>query len=277
MRMMRLISSPFDGLPDAVREFLGRRALEAAGAALIGGSGATALALASWSVADPSINHAVNGTVHNLAGYPGAVVSDVMMQMVGLASSAALMPPLLLGVSASLAATDSSVCAAPCHVGPRHAAASGFASACPTSARWPLPSGLGGVAGDAILGLFATFSMAHGVGRLVIALALAVVAVLALTASVSMSADAERAVTLEDDEPVPMPGRAAIAPASTSSRRRMRSRALPFSRPAPSLMPFSAPGAPWQGASAPAHRAARRGARPCFSGSRDSGSQLPAG
>jgi S-DNA-T family DNA segregation ATPase FtsK/SpoIIIE len=210
MRMMRLISSPFDGLPDAVREFLGRRALEAAGAALIGGSGAAALALASWSVADPSINHAVNGTVHNLAGYPGAVVSDVMMQMVGLASSAALMPPLLWGFRLLWRRRISPFA-------PRLAmwvlgtlAASGFASACPTSARWPLPSGLGGVAGDAILGLFATFSMAHGVGRLVIAAALAVVAVLALTASVSMSADAERAVTLEDDEPVPMPGRGAI-------------------------------------------------------------------
>src|SRR5580692_2739261 len=97
MRMMRLISSPLDGLPDIVHEFLARRALEAAGAALIASSGATAVALASWSVSDPSINHAVNGAVHNLAGYPGAVVSDIMMQMVGLASSAALMPPLLWG------------------------------------------------------------------------------------------------------------------------------------------------------------------------------------
>ena len=184
MRMMRFISSPLDGLPDIVHEFLARRALEAAGAALIASSGATAVALASWSVSDPSINHAVNGTVHNLAGYPGAVVSDIMMQMIGLASSAALMPPLLWGVRLLWRRK-----LAP--LWPRIAmwiigtlAAAGFASACPTSARWPLPTGLGGVAGDAILGLFATFSMAHGVGRLVIAAGLAIVAILALTASI---------------------------------------------------------------------------------------------
>jgi DNA segregation ATPase FtsK/SpoIIIE, S-DNA-T family len=204
MRMMRFISSPLEGLPDVVHDFLARRALEAAGAALIASSGATAVALASWSVSDPSINHAVSGAVHNLAGYPGAVVSDIMMQMIGLASSAALMPPLLWGLRLLWRRK-----LAP--LWPRIAmwiigtlAAAGFASACPTSARWPLPTGLGGVAGDAILGLFATFSLAHGVGRLVIAAGLAIVAILALTASISSGADASRRVT-EDDEPLPMP------------------------------------------------------------------------
>ncbi|MBW0002724.1 MAG: DNA translocase FtsK [Hyphomicrobiales bacterium] len=203
MRMMRL-SSPLDSLPDVVCEFLTRRALEAAGAALVVSSGATAVALATWSVADPSINHAVNGTVHNLAGYPGAVVSDIMMQMIGLASSAALMAPLLWGLRLLWRRK-----LAP--LWPRMGmwiigtlAASGFASACPTSARWPLPTGLGGVAGDAILGLFASFSIAHGFGRLVVAAGLAVVAILALTASISSSADASPVMS-DDDEPLPMP------------------------------------------------------------------------
>jgi S-DNA-T family DNA segregation ATPase FtsK/SpoIIIE len=205
MRMMRLLSSPLDGLPDVVRDFLARRALEAVGAALVAGSGATALALASWSVSDPSINHAVNGTVHNLAGYPGAVVSDIMMQMIGLAGSAALMPPLLWGLRLLWRRKLTPLW-------PRMVmwiigtlAAAGFASACPTSARWPLPTGLGGVAGDAILSLFASFSLAHGVGRLVIAIGLAIVAILALTASISSNADALRRMPVEDDEPVAMP------------------------------------------------------------------------
>ncbi len=205
MRMMRFFSSPLDGLPDVVHDFLARRALEAAGATLIVASGASALALASWSVSDPSINHAVNGTVHNLAGYPGAVVSDILMQMIGLASSAALMPPLLWGLRLLWRRR-----LAP--LWPRLAmwiigtlAAAGFASACPTSARWPLPTGLGGAVGDAILGLFASFSLAHGVGRLMIAAGLAIVAILALTASISSSADASRRPMTEDDQPVPMP------------------------------------------------------------------------
>ncbi|MBV9755374.1 MAG: hypothetical protein JO188_22865, partial [Hyphomicrobiales bacterium] len=42
MGLMRLLSSPLDGLPDALREFVGRRALEAAGAFLVAGSAATA-------------------------------------------------------------------------------------------------------------------------------------------------------------------------------------------------------------------------------------------
>ncbi|MBV9518667.1 MAG: DNA translocase FtsK 4TM domain-containing protein [Hyphomicrobiales bacterium] len=205
MRVMRLLSSPLDGLPEAVREFIGRRALEAVGALLVAASGGTAVALASWSVSDPSINHAVNGAVRNLAGYPGAVVSDIMMQMIGLASSAALMPPLLWGLRLLWRRRISPLW-------PRLAmwiigtlAAAGFASACPTSARWPLPTGLGGVAGDAILGLFATFSMAHGLGRLLIAAGLAILAILALTASISSNADSARNRTFADDEPVAMP------------------------------------------------------------------------
>jgi S-DNA-T family DNA segregation ATPase FtsK/SpoIIIE len=199
MRSMRLISSPFDGLPDAARDFLGRRALEAAGAALMLACGAAGLALATWSVSDPSINHATSGAVHNLVGYPGAVVSDVMMQMIGLASSVALMSPMLWGMRLlwrrSLAALLPRI--ALWIVGTL--AAAGFASACPTSTRWPLPTGLGGVAGDAILGLFATFSLAHGVGRLAIAGALAIVAILSLTASISASGVAAKARVLSDD------------------------------------------------------------------------------
>ncbi|SED36486.1 DNA segregation ATPase FtsK/SpoIIIE, S-DNA-T family [Rhizobiales bacterium GAS188] len=209
MRTMRLISSPLDGLPDAARDFLGRRALEVAGIVLVAVAVATGVALATWSVADPSINHATSGLVHNLLGYPGAVVSDVLMQMVGLASSAALMPVLLWGMRLlrrrGLAAPWP-------RIGLWIAgtlAAAGFASACPTSARWPLPTGLGGVAGDAILGLFATFNMAHGVGRLMIGGGLAVVAILALTASISVGGGASTPLATDEDEPVTGPSRGA--------------------------------------------------------------------
>ncbi|MBV9568708.1 MAG: DNA translocase FtsK, partial [Hyphomicrobiales bacterium] len=172
---------------------------------LVVGAGATAVALASWSVSDPSLNHAVNGAVHNLVGYPGAVISDILMQMIGLASSVALMPPLLWGLRLLWRRKIAPLWPRVCMWIVGTLAASGFASACPTSARWPLPTGLGGVAGDAILGLFAGFSMAHGVGRLVIAAGLALVTILALTASISSNADATRNAALADDEPVTMP------------------------------------------------------------------------
>ena len=207
MRTMRLISSPLDGLSDAMRDFLGRRALEVAGLGLVTIAGTTGLALATWSVADPSINHATNGAVHNLLGYPGAVVSDVLMQMIGLASTAALMPVLLWGLRLlrrrGLAAPWPRI--GLCIAGTL--AAAGFASACPASARWPLPTGLGGVAGDAILGVFATLNLAHGVGRLIIAGAFAIVAILALTASISVGA-APTPLSDDEDEPVTGPARA---------------------------------------------------------------------
>ena len=194
MRRMRLSTSPLDGLSDAARDFASRRAVEALGAGLVIACGMMGLALATWSVSDPSINHANGGQVHNYIGYAGAVVSDVMMQMIGLASSAALMPPMLWGLRLLWRRHLASPL-------PRLAlwligtlAAAGFASACPTSTRWPLPTGLGGVAGDAILSLFSAFNLAHGVGRLIIAGALAVVAILSLTASVSNHAGASKAI-----------------------------------------------------------------------------------
>jgi S-DNA-T family DNA segregation ATPase FtsK/SpoIIIE len=201
MRRMRSFSSPLDRLPDAAREFLGRRATELIGIALMGLAAAVAAALATWSISDPSVNHATSGRIHNILGYPGAVVSDTLMQMVGLAAAVGLMPILMWGARLARRRRLASPWPRLFLWGVGTLAAAGFASACPPSARWPLPTGLGGVAGDAVLGLFASFNMAHGVGRLIIALALAAVAILALTASVS---SAREAAPAQDDEPLPM-------------------------------------------------------------------------
>jgi len=43
--------------------------------------GVLAVALATWSVKDPSINHATEGPVRNLLGLPGAIVADLVMQI----------------------------------------------------------------------------------------------------------------------------------------------------------------------------------------------------
>jgi DNA segregation ATPase FtsK/SpoIIIE, S-DNA-T family len=208
MRTMRLISSPLSGVPDAAREFLGRRAKDLAGIGLIACSAATAMALVTWSVADPSINHATSGPIHNLLGYPGAVVSDMLMQLIGLASAAALLPPFLWGArllrQRYLAAPFARVVL--WIVG--SSAAAGFLSAWPPSAHWPLPTGLGGVAGDGLLGLFSTLSLARGVGRLLVVAGLAAVAILALSACVSAGA---RGSEPDPDEAEPMPARARAA------------------------------------------------------------------
>ena len=108
-------------------------------------------ALATWSVQDPSFSHATDAPVRNLLGATGAIGSDLLMQLLGLASTVLVLPVavwgwriathrdfdrewqrLLLWLGGTLLA-------------------SGFASCLPNSPKWPLPSGLGGVMGDAML------------------------------------------------------------------------------------------------------------------------------
>jgi len=132
------------------RDILRRRLSEIAGVALITLALLGAIALTTWSVQDPSLSHATQTPIHNLLGYPGAIFSDLAMQLLGLAAILLLMPEALLGwrllshkpvgekwrglvwIVASLLAA-------------------GFASTLPRVGSWPLPTGLGGVLGDALL------------------------------------------------------------------------------------------------------------------------------
>ena len=57
------------------------------------------LALLTWSVSDPSLNHATSARIHNLLGAPGAIAADLVMQFIGLASAALLVPPAFWGWS----------------------------------------------------------------------------------------------------------------------------------------------------------------------------------
>src|SRR5580693_577 len=89
--------TPLDHLPDPLRAFVARRAAELSGLTLVGATGALALALLTWSVQDPSLNHATSGPVRNALGTPGAIVADLIMQMFGLAAIALLAPLSIWG------------------------------------------------------------------------------------------------------------------------------------------------------------------------------------
>ena len=98
MRTTRASTSSIDHVTDAVRDFLWRRAAELSGLVLLGLAAACGVALVTWSVQDPSLNHAINGPVRNLLGRPGAIVADIMMQLVGIAAIALIAPPALAAV-----------------------------------------------------------------------------------------------------------------------------------------------------------------------------------
>ncbi|HEV7324744.1 MAG TPA: DNA translocase FtsK [Bosea sp. (in: a-proteobacteria)] len=151
MRTIRRSSSLIDRLPDPVREFLSRRAAEIAGMAMLALMVAIAVALATWSVDDPSLNNATRGTVHNLLGRPGAMIADLAMQLLGLGVVALLLPPLLwsLRLIRFHLFDRSALKLVLWVIGIVSTAA--VASALPATPRWPLPTGMGGVIGDALL------------------------------------------------------------------------------------------------------------------------------
>jgi S-DNA-T family DNA segregation ATPase FtsK/SpoIIIE len=145
--------SVFDYLPATLREFPKRRAAEILGIGALAGVGALGLALLTWSVADPSLNHATNAPVHNLLRAPGAIAADIVMQMLGLGSIAALAPPAFWGWRLL---TERRLQHPRLKIGlylVGIAATSALASLLPAPGSWPLPTGLGGVAGDAMLAL----------------------------------------------------------------------------------------------------------------------------
>ena len=153
---MSMIDRSLDGmayLSGQLGMMLKRRLREVCGIALISIAMMAALALASWSVKDPSLSHATDTGVHNLLGQPGAISADLMMQLLGLGSLALLLP---IGVWGYRLLGHRPLSREKLRVllwifGAVLSAA--FASCLPRPVHWPLPCGLGGVIGDAMLRL----------------------------------------------------------------------------------------------------------------------------
>jgi S-DNA-T family DNA segregation ATPase FtsK/SpoIIIE len=169
-------------LPDALRDALHRRLRELAGTGLIVVAVLIGLALATWSVQDPSLSHATNAPVRNMLGLGGAIVADLLTQLFGLAALALILPIAIWGwrLASHRPLSRERVRLAFWLLGvPLWAAC---AAALPRSAAWPLPAGLGGVTGDFMLRLpaFMAGGSLAGPARAILATALAVAALLCL-------------------------------------------------------------------------------------------------
>src|SRR6202166_971345 len=132
------------------RDILRRRFSELAGLALITLALLGAIALATWSVQDPSLSHATQTPVHNLLGFPGAIFADLAMQLLGLASAMLLLPDMLLGWRLLSHRPMGDKWRGLLWILATFLAAA-FVSTLPRIGSWPLPTGLGGVFGDALL------------------------------------------------------------------------------------------------------------------------------
>ena len=178
MPAIRYTFSAADIFSDELRAALRRRMHEIVGAALLGGTGIVAIALATWSVQDPSLSHATNAPVRNMLGLPGAISADLMMQLFGIATIALLFPVAAWGWRMlTHRPLDRERVRGLLWIAGAFAAA-GFASCLPPSKAWPLPTGLGGVVGDALLSVPAWVFGAplSGAPRFAIAIAIGIVA-----------------------------------------------------------------------------------------------------
>jgi len=146
-RVIPLVSQ----LPAAIREALVRRLRELAGLGLVTLAGAAAASLVTWSVQDPSLSHATSRPIRNIAGYTGAISADLLMQILGLGAIMLILPIAVWGWRMLTHRTfDREALRLGCWILCTVLAA-GFASCWPRGGTWPLPTGLGGVVGDALV------------------------------------------------------------------------------------------------------------------------------
>ena len=175
--------------PEGVSIFVRQRSIELAGVMLMVAGLALAIALASYTPADPSLSHATSARVLNLMGYPGAVMADLLLQTVGLGGvlialmfggwgwrllrahhlplwwlRIALMPAMVL-----LAAMAVSIL--------------------PPPATWPRPLdvSLGGVVGQLFLGGVTHLSARYGLGAEIVAILAAALAAAGLLFAVAIT------------------------------------------------------------------------------------------
>jgi DNA segregation ATPase FtsK/SpoIIIE, S-DNA-T family len=189
MDLMRssTLSATLDHIPVPIRAFFARRVAEGLGILILCLCAACTLALITWSVRDPSLNHATAGPIRNLLGFKGAIVADLTMQLIGVAAVALLTPPLIWSWRLLRRRQFDSakwrlilwICGTLC--------AAGLASLLPVTDRWPLPTGLGGVFGDALLSLPRRIIGGSHLAVAISAAALLIATILCLAGSIRVS------------------------------------------------------------------------------------------
>ncbi|WP_421725646.1 DNA translocase FtsK 4TM domain-containing protein [Bauldia sp.] len=179
---------------------------------------AIAASLATWTADDPSLSHATGLDPANILGLPGAIIADIIMQFFGLAGIVLLLPPVVWGWRMVFGK-------APRFSWPTAIAwftavlsATLALATLPVFGTWPLPTGIGGVTGDLLLGVpaFVTGGKPTGLTAAVIGVAFAALSVVLVARACGlgqwamanhmphMSEPVRRVVEVEEHEPEPL-------------------------------------------------------------------------
>ena len=138
-------------LPSGMAPFLKKRLMEMSGIGLLGLGGLMLIAVASYNPGDPSLNTATTGPVANLLGTPGAYISDIFVQSLGLSAALLALAPIFWGLRLvshrGLDPVWMRLAVMPLAL----LMAATALAVLPVPSTWLLLSGLGGMAGDLTL------------------------------------------------------------------------------------------------------------------------------
>ncbi len=139
-------------IPAGLKRFLKRRTKELLGLCIAAVSGLAAVAMATWSSSDPSLNHATDAAPQNLLGMPGAIVADQLFSWFGLGALALLFIPLSWAILLLSQDNLTNLKSRILWWVLASVSASAFFSCLPSSHAWPIAAGLGGQLGDIAAG-----------------------------------------------------------------------------------------------------------------------------
>ena len=129
---------------------------KAVGLAMLAGCVAVGVSLVTWSITDPSFSRATSAVTRNALGPVGAIVSDLLMQTLGMAAVLFVLPPLFWSLQmmtqGRLDRPRPKLLMAPAAL----LLLAGAISSLPQIPDWPMSHGLGGFLGDKMLNVAAS-------------------------------------------------------------------------------------------------------------------------
>ncbi|MEX6632705.1 FtsK/SpoIIIE family DNA translocase [Hyphococcus lacteus] len=175
---------PFTEFADRMRAFLRNVMMRAGGVAMIVLGGWLLVALASFTISDPSFNTATPADVRNMGGPIGAIAADLSLQWIGGSAFLLIAPLMIWGAFAMVKGAPEEtpadfwhrLIAAPIAIG----AGAAFVASWPPPADWPYVVGSGGLIGDALFKGVTNLSALFIGSKLSVALAGGVFAMIAL-------------------------------------------------------------------------------------------------